>query len=168
MNHNDPMHTENLPPDLADIAAALDALAASERAAVPVGLAARIHRSTLPELQRSAEEPVVYTFPTAHGSRTRGLAMAAALALLATVGAVWLSAQRPAGAGGTPARLASISETDVDAWLTLAGVTDSSGSSVVDPLDQIAADADVVAQSVSDNWMRDDLFNSDQSTEGSL
>jgi hypothetical protein len=157
---------EPLPPDLETIGASLDTLAAHDRAAAPAGLAGRIYRATLPLLRGDAEEPATYPIVRA-GSPSRGLALAAALALLATVGAVWLAGvQRHASDRGAVA-LAPISETDLDAWLALAGVSESTDPSL-DPLDQIAAAADALAQTVADGWTHDDLFNSDLSAEGSL
>lgn len=172
MNRNDPMSgnyafDEPLPPDLESIGAALDNLAADDRARVPAGLAARIHRATLPNLQGKAEDPVVYSF-AAPRSSSRGLAMAATLALFATIGAVWLAGRHQPTTGGSPVTVATISETDVDAWLALAGVSEASGSTSLDPLDEIAADAEALSKAVTDSWTHDALFNSDMTTEGSL
>ncbi len=166
MNINDPVHSTpeyRLPPDAAAMAAALDALAARDRASIPAGLSARIHRATLPELRR-AQEPEAYAFPKARIGSNRGLALAATLALLATVGAVWLAGSRPNTTPATSGAIA-ITDADVDAWLALAGVSDGTST---DPLDQISADTDTLARSVGDGWLPEDLFYSDQTTEGSL
>lgn len=166
MNINDPMYSTSeptLPPDAAPIAAALDALAARERADIPAGLASRVYRATLPDL-RPAEEPDIYVFPKARMGANRGLALAATLALLATVGAVWLAGER-GETRSTSIAAANITDADVDAWLALAGVSDGAGT---DALEQIAADTDKLARNVGSAWLPEDLFYSDQTTEGSL
>jgi hypothetical protein len=160
---------EGVAPDVAEIAGALDELCARERMLVPAGLAGRIYRASLPSLLApTADGPVHPTGPVGRISPARqsagprrALAMAAAVALLATVGAAWLAGDLPVRTAGGSA----IADADLDAWLASPELLDVA---LGESIDEVSAAADEVARAVGESWMPDDLIYSDEAAGESL
>lgn len=163
--NEDPGMDHRIPPEFASLDAALAGLAAVERSLMPEALPARIGRATLPVLmgvvagEGAPTEPLARLGPGAGLSvPRRALALAASLALVATVGTAWLAGNAPDGAG-------SIADADLDAWLASPELLDMA---LGDSIHDAAADADEIARAVGGTWMPDDLFYSDESAEESM
>ncbi|MEN0020374.1 MAG: hypothetical protein AAF747_05780 [Planctomycetota bacterium] len=105
-------HDSNTPPELRDIEASLDRLADADRDATPRELAGRIAEATSPALANSSASPLPFRRIAIVAS---GLAAAAALALLVTVG---LQPSQPAASSDHTIADGSADADELDSWDT--------------------------------------------------
>ena len=132
---NNPRSDGQLPADLVAIHAALDDLAARERDAATPTLEDRVFIATRASLARSSQvAPDIVVRRISLG----GLRIAAAVALLGALGAVWLARSTPATS--SPAKVLAIDtlEDDVEFLLAMRTIDDFNPSG--DSLDAIFLD----------------------------
>lgn len=138
-------------PDPADraIESALDQLGQAERSSAPPTLESRLLASTQALLAKSGavEAPPVIARVS---SFSWSLRIAAAIAVLACVGAAWLAVRSPAPAVATTSTVAALEE-DIDAIITTASFADAG---FADELDKLDADTLNFGQSSSgQDWL---------------
>lgn len=150
MTTND--YTTELPGDLRSIASAVNELAEHDRAGARGSLEDRLFMATRRSLaEASGTSPVVVRRV---GFLTR-MRIAAAIALVGSVAAVWLGRMHSplAGGGATVASAdrALRMEQDVDLLLALRN-TGTGLETMTDTIDLIALDADVIGDSLQPDW----------------
>ena len=140
-------HDDIYPSDIAPVARALDRLAEADADCAPANLEHRIAR----EVRSARAAPALHISGGALRPWWAGRLMrfAAAIVIVGGVGAGWL-ALRP-GTDGAPAPTL---EEEVDAWLTMAGATDSFRTEIEAML---LLNADL-ASTFDSGWVEDDLI----------
>ncbi len=164
-------------PLLADVARSLDAWAAAERAAAPADLDARIAGATVALLRQPAPAPLPFPIrATAAGGVSRfALRMAAAVAIAATLGAVYMAQRTPRSATSTtvaandpaaPTGSAQVAATDTttpeeEALYALAGWNDDPSGD----LQELRLAADQLGDSLNSSWTASSLGSDEGSTQ---
>lgn len=139
---DDDMHGHLDEPNLLELAHRLDRLGRSDRAAAPADLESRLLTAVRPGQAAREPAPLRYVPAAEPGRDSRRfwtpLPLAAAVAVLATVGAVWLSGRGAGPATGHTELAALTLEQDVSQWLDL---SDMIGSELDAELAAIDAEA---------------------------
>jgi hypothetical protein len=146
---------DNLEPDVVRVAAALDALAAEDRASADGALEARLAAGTMPGTRRGLrlvedEAPATVRVRWWASARVR---IAAGIAVLAAVGAAWM-AQRAEQASVLETRQAMAQRELQDLILVTAMLDEPSGTKVA----ELFADADALGTSIRRGWTESDVL----------
>ncbi|MFG0286030.1 MAG: hypothetical protein ACF8R7_16555 [Phycisphaerales bacterium JB039] len=135
------------PADIAPVARAMDRLAEADASCAPADLEQRVLRAA--PLARRAPALRMSSAAMRPWWSLASLRLAAAIAIIAGVGAGWLALR-----SGPPGDRAPTLEEEVDAWLAMAGADDSFQAEI-ETLLLLNAD---LASTFDSGWIEDDLI----------